>query len=601
MRDLGNGLLRSTAPSPDVERDEPRELQEIRNVARQRCIDRVKAATEHTILSRADVRAYEEQVLSEWSLELVGKRSHEEKLAALREDLHTLIPQLIDDARILKREFERLLGEARRSGGVSETSIAKWVKRLKDETVIYHKKKEFIRESFPEYVGNWVRLGTDLKTIAEKRKALGLEGDTFPELAAVTAQGFHDAHYRYKRDRADAALAALAAYEKGEYRRNEQSSEQGLFVEARAKLQQAVEDRALASWKVGVWLRRIFESDTKPLLIKEFVRGNGPKSLNALIRNWKSVSERFFHIELLRSQKGSPRSFNFVHLDVFLGWHLMKRRAYVEQAEYRFTDINTEREDFLRIRHALDVKDWEEADELIAAVPRGVLTPEESTKLRSMEKYLREHRGKKSERKEGSPRPEGLLHEARTLLDDIPTVLQPLYAEAMQRGYNFFWVLCTLLRNRDWCHAHHYLTEEKELTLYRESRLLTANRIRFGHDRGFEANDLTRGRNNQYPAVRNQAGINAAQVLFMDSASTPTILGEIEEQGQDRNFWYWATLVPLEIPIGRHQQLVWSINPRLKRLIRQMDRIGLIFTTSGDPQYRPTVGTYEKAMRASPN
>src|SRR3989338_4998624 len=92
---------------------EPKELMEQRDIIRNRCLSMVKSATSKTILGHADVQAYRDMVFSESSLELVGITSHADKLAALRDNMHNMIPKIISDAEKLERDFEENLQTAK--------------------------------------------------------------------------------------------------------------------------------------------------------------------------------------------------------------------------------------------------------------------------------------------------------------------------------------------------------------------------------------------------------------------------------------------------------------------------------------------------------
>ena len=554
---------------------------------RQDCLNAVNAATSHTVLGSADVTAYRDDVLSDRALLLSGITDEKAKLNALMETRTKYIPAIIDDARQLERKFEQMIADAVRAGGISEKDGRKWMDRLRDSNVIYRKKKEFINEKIERvYMPNWMKLGEDLQKIETKRKELKLKPGDLPELAKLNTSGFLDMHFLTKRDYANKAEAALAAFEKGEYKELDQTA---LYQQAQDQLAAAVEMGALAPWKVGEWLKRIFVKNAKPEKMRNFVEGKGETTLWRIIERWSAVRKKFDGIERKREEKGSPRGFHFVHINVFLGWHYEKRKAYVEEADHRFTNIDHERESFLRIRHALDVKDWDEADELIAEAKGEELSPADRTKLESMEKFLREHRKTPPKNEQtGNPSPEELLMKMRGLVDQAPASLQSMYTETLRRGYNTFWTFSTLLYNRDWCHRHHYLSEEKEHRLYEESRTLTEQRIKFGHGTRFEAQDITSGRNNQDPAIRDQSDVNAAQVLFCDGSSKDRILNAIQRQGSNRQFWYWTSLVPKDVSMARHMELTrpGGVNAQLKRMMKQLDKAGLRFTRSGPPDYK---------------
>src|SRR3989338_1813095 len=240
---------------------------------RQDCLNAVNAATSHTVLGSADVTAYRDDVLSDRALLLSGITDEKAKLNALMETRTKYIPAIIDDARQLERKFEQMIADAVRAGGISEKDGRKWMDRLRDSNVIYRKKKEFINEKIERvYMPNWMKLGEDLQKIETKRKELKLKPGDLPELAKLNTSGFLDMHFLTKRDYANKAEAALAAFEKGEYKELDQTA---LYQQAQEQLAAAVEMGALAPWKVGEWLKRIFVKNAKPEKMRNFVEGKG--------------------------------------------------------------------------------------------------------------------------------------------------------------------------------------------------------------------------------------------------------------------------------------------------------------------------------------
>ncbi|MEK7218278.1 MAG: hypothetical protein AAB728_02330, partial [Patescibacteria group bacterium] len=170
---------------------------------------------------------------------------------------------------------------------------------------------------------------------------------------------------------------------------------------------------------------------------RKFVEG-GKKdgtTLEKLIDNWAKVSMEYMDIEETRKEKGTPRSFHFVKLEVFLGWDYEKRRAYVREARNRFSDPEQEREGFLYIRHALDTKDWEEAEMMLAEERKHLeeMTPEEVQKFHSLEQFLHTHRLAGSPSKEqNNPSDREIVEQARELVGPLPVSLQQLYIHCMQ-------------------------------------------------------------------------------------------------------------------------------------------------------------------------
>jgi hypothetical protein len=359
---------------------------------------------------------------------------------------------------------------------------------------------------------------------------------------------------------------------------------QALFQEARGKLETAVKSGSLAPWKVGTWLKRIFESNADQAQIKEFLGGK----MNILMHNWSDVRKQFDKIEQLRQNKGTPRSFHFVHLNLFLSWDFAKRKSYVEEAQRRFTDIEKERYNFLLIRHSLDSKDWDEARELISQEKRhtGEMTEAERAKLTSLESFLRAHEPKKSEGKEKKTKTDAeVLTDMRQLMEKVPETLRPLHTACVRKSIGAVHVLKKTCYNLKWCNDHMWYSEKLRTKKQQEAEEYTPDRIENGHERGFEANDVT-GANNERAAIRDQKSKRGPQWLYVNNGSSETLAEEFHKQQNNRNFWYWTSLVPKELPYSKHEEMVVSTHTKLMSVAREMDKRNIYYTHSGDVSYK---------------
>ncbi|HLD71415.1 MAG TPA: hypothetical protein VI873_02255 [Candidatus Peribacteraceae bacterium] len=567
--------------------NEPGELREQRDIVRNRCLSMVQRATSRTILGRADVQAYRDMVFSESSLELVGITSHQDKLAALRDNMHNMIPKIISDAEKLERQFNELLQKANDSGGISKVDVDKWKDRLKDPTVIYMKKKDFVTTKFKDYVENWISLGDDLKKVEEKKTKLNLNEEKVPELKPLKAAGFLDSHYLFKRDRVNAALAAIAAIEKGTYSNEAAEVDPSLYQKAKALLQKAASDEVLSEWKIGEWMKKIFQSDAKPDLIKKFITGNDAKSLRGLIKNWTEVRSDYDDVETKRNDVGSPRTFHFVHLDVFLGWHYERRKAYVAEANNRFKDIDKEPYIFLKIRHALDIKDFDEADELIARAEKGATTPEHFEKLDSMKKYLREHRGSKP-KEDASVDPEQEAFEAneqlKQAISNLPTEsIKNRFIRALGYDYDTMWALCTMYYNWEWCRQRGYSTEEKDLEFKEIAKEQTYDHLKHGQPDDYAVNDMTSDTSME-PAARSDNDTKSPQVIHInETTDNGALLTYVHHNCHNRAVWYWTRLVEKDVPFDRIQEMIHHVQPVLKKNMRVLEKHGYGFSLNGSP------------------
>jgi hypothetical protein len=107
----------------------------------------------------------------------------------------------------------------------------------------------------------------------------------------------------------------------------------------------------------------------------------------------------------------------------------------------------------------------------------------------------------------------------------------------------------------------------------------TRERLEHGHQKvGWEANDIRGSDTNTRGAVRDQAGVRGAQTIFTNETSDETLVDEIDEQKNDRNFWYWTSMIPEGVPYEQHQHVVMNINPQMKKVARKMQELGMNYS-----------------------
>lgn len=505
----------------------------------------------------------------------------------MQESAHTLYHEGLMDS--LLRAYNE------RPRCVSRENIREWSDRFKNRSVDYKKKEHFVQNELPKYISRW-------RAVAQKRhellnnprmealkKSKKIKSEDLSEF--LNEDKFLNAHYKRRLELVDAVKAALLSTAKG-------GDTEKLYDEAQSQLQKAVSANALSQGKVGTWLRRIFESGANPESIEKFIKGSSKTSLGSLIHNWTEVSKKYNELEKKRVEKGTPRSFHFVHKTIFLDWHYEKRKAYIEEADKRFKDISKTRDDFAQIRSALDMKDWEEADMLIKRAKVKPLKEEESMELRSMEKFLREHR-EPEEAKEGPkrvPSDKDVVGEMRELLMQVPPSQRQLHVEMLQRGAQAFRCLRVCWYNRVWCVQHGYLSPDKELEWKEHAEANTWKRIRHGHGNRMEANDI-RDPTNVRGAIRDQqGGVNAPQLLIGNQHSHGALAQVMDEQKNNRQFWYWTSLIPEGVEYAEHKYVNQTIHPRMQKLAYEMEKRGITFTETGE-----NVQYFRKGMATSLN
>ena len=558
---------------------------------RQKCIRQIEAAVAMApnVLGKADVKAYEKDVISDEAFAASGVHDTAEKIRMIKQNINVHIPALVSESRALETRFREKIQEAKSKGWINDKSVRQWLQRLQSGNVYYYQKKKFIEdpEKFPKYLKNWQRVAEAREKLLKHPQVKRLKSSDVPQIAVFLNQNqFLNLSFEAREALLATVTGALAAKEK---------HVPTLFVQARAMLEGAARNQSLSWTKVGSWLQRIFTSSADPDQIEKFLNNKGSMPLQKLIENWSQASRHFHKIEAKRKSLGTPPGFHFVHMNVFLNWHFDRRQAYLNEAEHRFVDIGKEPGIFLQIRHELGANDWDSAEDLIEDAKRQEWNPEDQRKLHTMELFLKFHRHEDAKKAQERPSDAEIISEMHFLIGQLPPQLQRTYSHALSRGYQAFWVLTTLMYNRVWCHQHNFLDTGKEKRIEQKATTETRERLKKGHTKyGFEAN-VIKGNTNTRPAVRDQAGVKGAQVLYTDERSEHTLVDEINEQKNDRNFWYWTSMIPQGVEYSHHLQIVQTLHPRMKKLARLMDQRGIRTSISGEMTSKPVENAYARA------
>ncbi len=529
-------------------------------------------------LSKADVQVYERDVFSEEALAISGKVSFEDKIKALQENLDRFLPEMEREVPALERKFRSQLENAIAQKWIGRRSVARWMQRLATDNAYYYQKKVFIEdpEKFPKFLKNWEKVATERKKLLDNPLIKTLSGSNVKNLNIfLNEEDFLNRPFEERENLVAAVQAALSV--------KAQQMPQ-LHAKAKYMLEGAARNKALSWNKIGVWLDRIFKSGASCETIEAFIQGQGSTiggkrmTLNRLIANWSEASTHFRTIEHKRQNKGTPRGFHFVTLEVFLNWRFEQRKAYLSEAENSFEQIKHQNEDVLKIRHELAAQDWDSAEDLLTHAMAKPMTLEQKTKLESLKKFLREHQ-KQEDRPPAGTIPETALElrkEMRALLAQIPSPMVPFYEEALRYGdYQTLWALTTIVFNRIWCYQHNFLDDQKERTLEKQAKDDTRKYIRQGHKRrGHEAVSVKEDTNTE-SAVRYQAGVKGALFQFVKKESAPTQMRQVHKQANIKDYWYWASLIPEGVPYADQLNVVQNIHPRMKKLARKMQDLGI--------------------------
>lgn len=578
-----------TEQHDDVQSREEK-LQKKLERAREKCMQAIRnaVALNPNILTEADETAFAKEVISDEGFAMSGITDTAEKIKMIQENITTYIPRIQRESRALADKFERQIRDAEKQGWIGRQSAERWMDRLR-APVVYWNKKKFIEvdmDKFKAYMENWKKVADERKKLLTNKNIKSIKTAEVPQIRIfMNDNQFLNLSYEARQSLVATVTAALAAKEKRMPK---------LFAQAKAMLEGAAKKGALNWSKVGGWLQRIFAGTANPDDVEKFLNNQGDMPLQKLIANWTEASKKYQKIETKRKALGTPRGFHFVSLNVFLNWKYDQRTAYLDEAEDRFADINKEPYLFLKIRHELGAKDWDGAADLIDGIHKEIkdgtliLSQENNRKLQVMEMFLRQHRAPGAAgQPEQKPSPGEVLAQMQALLDQVPPQLRPLYVKALKKGYQSFWALTTLMYNRVWCHQHGFLDTGKERRMEGKAKDETRERMKEGHTRyGTEVN-VVKDDTSARSAIRDQSGVRGAQVLYTDERSSEIVVDEIDRKKNDRNFWYWTSVIPDGVQYPEHLFIVSALHPQMKKLARQMAQMGIRYGSDKMPSDAP--------------
>lgn len=485
------------------------------------------------------------QIILDWIDETDPADTGEKGIAA-REDFFS------KDGSLVIREGEKLFYEFTAAMEqvkpyISEGSYRRWYDRFYDTSEQGSAASSFQRKF------SWIR--NDLKPFAERWKEVAEQRDALvgnpafndlvsfePSLAILKNRDeFLDLHYSKRKSLVSQANALLLSSEK---------LQTDLYSNAKEKLQSAAGARYLADSNVGIWLERIFKSSSSPKKIEEFVNGSGTNSLHGLMQNWAKVKERYDGISKKfseRWQQTGVRGFELLSEPKFLSLHFTQRLRYVEQAEDRLdgaNDIDNEAPVLIKLRHAMDIQDWDEAMLLVMEAKTAQLSEKEFRRLQSMKSYVNQFRGsEKQELLKGAMEGKKSLD---TLVRRVPSALQPMIVRFLHSPYanRSIHQLRWILYNNIWCRTHGYLDQERaKKAASQENAERTRERAKSGLDIG--RNDVLSHETGSYEFLRKEEHSKHSATVMSVNLESDQALATTEkmvEIEQSPNRLYWTTL-----------------------------------------------------------
>jgi len=493
-------------------------------------------------------------------------------------------------ARSLSRELDGLLARARdpKLPFISRESEKRWRDRFHDRSLNYKAKEYFVQHQMPAYLRSWEKEAQKRWALLKHPQLKSLTKENVKELGTfIEGKAFLSLHFEERADLNAKISAALSAKERRLMH---------LHAKAKAMLEAAATAKAMSPWKVGRWMERIFVGTKKgkPFSEKEIENFLDTK-LRGFIGNWAKVRTKFDWVEAEMKRKGVPQGFNRLTPEKFMLLSYPQKKSYTETAKQRLKlkqgQSTPEMENTkISIRHMLDIKDWEEADDLIknarSLLATGKGKEQDRFELDSMERYLKAFREREREEQQPMKDARQTLEQMRTAFAQIPSALQPLYLSAMQNESTFD-ALRACTYNRIWCREHGHLDDDREKRLEARATTETQRLAATGvhKKKGLEnikLGSVTDTKHN--PAVRTYGeGEWGPTIIHMPPGTDGTFLNIIESRKGNGKFRYWTTLIPTGVSYEKQEHIVKNVNWVLKSGMKKLKECGLRFTLTGNP------------------
>lgn len=482
------------------------------------------------------------------------------------------------DATRLHATFMSEMNRARTAGLISDASKQKWIDRFDNKAIGFKAKEYWVYHQLGHYVRAWEKAATERETLLKDPELAQLISLDPRFVAIKDKETFLSLHFEEKVSLLAEARAAILASNKMQL---------DLFATAKKKLLGASGKGLITSGSVGGWLERIFRSNADVSKIEAFVNGTGKNTLADLMLNWYDVRKRYDGVAKNfkeTKEENAPRGLDLLTPNQFLSLHYTQRLRYVEEMEHRLTDSpdpSVERPDFLCIRHAIDVKDWEEASLLIAEAKQNSLSPQDTIRLKSMERYVGQFKGKKSET--GNDDVTQSKKKLDELVEQVPSSLQPMVTRLL-RGphgnrsiHQFRWIVY----NNQWCRTHGYLDHDRaKQGASRDNKELTKKRAMEGIDVG--RNDVLDNETSdqQFIRKREYASHKATLMHVNTKGSANETLATWLEREQNPKVLYWTTACFNEDgepkPDGWHDDL-FMILTQMRSISRTINNAGFMY------------------------
>ncbi len=469
-----------------------------------------------------------------------------------------------ESARELSAQLHSQLERANAAHTITRESKQRWIDRFTDPSLNYKAKEYFVLHQLPSYLASWEKVAKRRVQLLKDPRFKSITTADIPALETFQrGKDFLDLHFEKRADLNARVEAAMIAKER---------AIEHLYHKAKSMLEAAAEAGAINRDKVGRLLLGRLRKFPDMTQLKDYIEHQMPE----YIKTWIKLRTEYDWVES-KMKQSVPQGFNRLTPEKFLLLSYPQRKSYVEQAKQRLnlTEAPSPRamENIkLGIRHALDTKEWDEAEHLIQdarkLLEQGEGVDRDRFELDSMERYLREFRTKEQQEQQPMKNAHETLEQMRAAYAQIPDPLKPLYLSAMNDPSKLGAIAaCTY--NRIWCREHGYLTDDREKELEQSATTETQTLAKQGshNKKGLDNVKLGVVTDQQHdPAVRRyDEGEWGPTIIHMPPNTHQHFENILESRKENYAFRYWTTLVPTNVTYEQQSHLVKNVNWVLKR------------------------------------
>lgn len=467
-----------------------------------------------------------------------------------------------------EQSFRRDISTAKDSKWITPKTAEHWIKKLHSSKYNWWEKVNFVENKFPRLMANWQNLSSDIKDIKEAVKK-NPDLISTPEIETVLKKGGRIKTYKDWRSAVDAATALLSV--------NKDPKLTDMYKDAKMRLEVPLKLHATTSQKTNKWLKRIFSSNAKPEEIHKFVYGK----LGELTANWIQEKKRYDEIESERKKQGTPRSFHFVSLNVFLGYNYNQKRSYNNVAEQSIKrkhphPIITE------IKREVAAKDWATVEHLVSKAKMAKLSETDKWELGSLKEFIACHRPTNKTEEEqvesGKETREEVEEDLQQVLGELhPTLAHLTNTFIRNDTYDTVRAYLAAVYNFGWSHKHLYLNpnvlEELREDSKEETKYVQQNGD-LGEDK-MENLDVDALDDKSMASLTDRKygeGTEAATYLHIGRQNHDSFRRMCKQNARNERWKYWVIVDFKEVPYRDQLHCATNMRHKIKSIKRRWDK-----------------------------